>query len=130
MAAYITTDDDLVGSGYITEATKRRLTPPEWNVGQAAGPWQMWHTEAWSETKRHLLSRVDPIEESDLTDSSELAPAVMQYVLYLAWLHGGDQERAKHHHNRYREMLNSIKLTLSTHAETVGWGSGIPIYRG
>ena len=61
MADNITTDADLMSSGYILANDKERLTPEEWTDGS----WLIWHKEAWNEILRNLASRPDAIEEDE-----------------------------------------------------------------
>jgi hypothetical protein len=131
MADYITTDTDITASGLITANDKARLTPAEWVGGsEAAGEWHYWHVEAWSETKRQLANRPDSIAESDLSDSTELKPATLRYVFYLAYMRGRDLDMANEHRRRYLDALNSIQPTLTTGSSAPIWGRAIPMYRG
>lgn len=125
MAATITTDADLMASGHLLGADKPRLTPKEWTDGA----WTIWHTEAWSEIKRHLKNRAEPIEETDLVDSSELKPAAVRYVLYLAYSYNRDMDRAEHHLAGYRRAMTQINPTLTGGGEAIGWGRSIRMYR-
>jgi hypothetical protein len=134
LADRITTDADIVASGYITTNQMARLTPHEWaEEGGTAGPWTRWHDEAWAEILRQLYSRPDPLEESDLSDSSELQPAAIQYVLYLAYAANNEMDRAKHHLAQFNQRMTSIRPTtlgsLDGTTEARGWGRAVPYYR-
>jgi hypothetical protein len=132
---YVSTDADLLATGYATPELKERLTPPDWQeVTTEAGPWTPWHREAWAHILRHLASLPDPIEEADLADPYQLTPIAIHYVLYLAFLAGGDKEMAEHHLRQYKQQLADIRIELIGDTEGDGtanaWAYSIELERG
>lgn len=124
MAATITTDVDLMAAGYILAEDKERLTPGEF----ADGLWTVWHTEAWSEVKRQLAARRQPIAESDLKDPTELKPPVLRFVLYLAYSMGRDMEMAKEQLAMFKVVMNQVRPTLNS-GDSIRWGRTIRMRR-
>ncbi len=132
MADSITTDAELLDTGLITEILKTRLTPSEWcDETGGAGPWDIWHREAWAEILRNYAARPDPITETDLASTDSLKPIALHYVLYLAYMVAGEMDMAREFHKRYRELINEIVPLISgTDGYATGWGIGIEMERG
>lgn len=124
MSTTITDDDDL--TAFISPHAYTRLTPTYWD------DWTNWHTEAWTDILRHLANRPDPIEEDDLSDSSEFVPAAVQHVLAQAYAYSGDFQKADYYRREYLRLLGLIKPTLVSGSDvaSVGWGVGCEMERG
>ena len=132
MADSITTDAELLDTGLIFEDLKHRLTPGEWiDKIDAAGPWVIWHEQAWEEILRNYAARATPLAESDITNTAPLKPIALHYVLYLAYRTAGEMAEAKEFYRRYNELINEIiPIASGTTGTAVGWGGGITMYRG
>ncbi|MCU0292545.1 MAG: hypothetical protein MUF10_11260 [Thermoanaerobaculaceae bacterium] len=122
----ITDDADL--EAILPPHTIKRLTPQTWT------DWTLWHQEAWSDIKRHLAAQGDPIEEDDLSDPTEFAPAAIHHVAMQAFAYGSDHAKADYHKQQYLRILSHIKPTMTGSEElgtvSMAWGRTFDMERG
>jgi len=116
MADSITDNTALLAAELITRSEFDRLNTYE----RDSDSWASVHKRAWTETKKDLLKRRDPIEESDLDDVSELEDAVLYKVLEIAYRTSdvdGDEVLAKRWRNAYEREMREVQLTVSGETE-------------
>jgi hypothetical protein len=79
MADRITTNQDLIDLDILTGAQILNLS----DSNDRYDDWEDRHIQAWAEIKA-ILFRTNAIEESSLSDTTELKSATCHYVAYLA----------------------------------------------
>lgn len=128
MADSITDQVKLIAAEFVTRSEIDSLTTYERRVDQ----WEAVHKRAWIEVKKDIAKRRKPLEESDLTDSSELEDATLMKVLEIAYrtsdVEGMDLKKHKWR-ARYRREMNEVQLTVNTVEETRE-GQRTVVYRG
>jgi hypothetical protein len=75
-------------------------------------------------------ARSQPIEESDITDTTVLRPIAHYYVLYLAYFVACQYDMADKYFARYKELINEIPPPVSGGGDAGAWGYGIDMIRG
>ncbi len=117
MAATISTDTTLRADFLILESTLDALQDAaDFSGDSSAG----LHEAIWTEMQRDLAKRRPPLEESDLTDSSELQHAA--HLLVLARLFGlsgmeDDKIDVEKWRAKYRKEMREVNLTVGTEQE-------------
>lgn len=108
MADSITTNQDLIDYKVLSRADIVQLT----DIDNRYDEWEDEHQRAWSEVLSYLY-RTRQIEESDLTNTSQLKLAVCDWVAYLVLRGSKFQDRkseAQNHRNLAIKELSEILL--------------------
>lgn len=139
MATSITTQATMTSLEILSDVEIERLTTDrQRNAVSATGapfPWRIHHERAWARTLRELKDRPEPLEESDLSDVTELNRAVCYLVAAYAYEMAeapGDMERSKYFHNLHLREMSEVRLTTAageTRKSSVGYLT-IPAKRG
>ena len=114
MATRITDNTDLVAYEILTDYDIDQLTTT--TLAAESPVWETRHDRAWTKVKDHLALRPTPIEESDLSDTSELTYAACYYVAYLACKAGRSdrhQEMAKEFYQLFEKEMAEVRPTLT-----------------
>jgi hypothetical protein len=128
MADSITTNADLLAAEFILRSEFDRLN----TYDRSQDAWASVHKRAWTEVKKDLKI-VRQIDETDLTDSSELEDVTLMKVLEIAYRTSdvdGDSMQAKRWERRYtREFKQLPELTVND-SKQVAVGRVSKVYRG
>jgi hypothetical protein len=128
MADSITTNADLLAAEFFLRSEFDRLN----TYDRSQDAWASVHRRAWTEVKKDLKI-VRQIDETDLTDSSELEDVTLMKVLEIAYRTSdvdGDSMQAKRWERRYtREFKQLPELTVND-SKQVAVGRVSKVYRG
>ena len=113
MADSITTQADVIANVVIPDNELFPLTTER----MKADNWATMHKHAWTLVKSYLLARHPPVEEDDLDDVTELAPATCYAVIYLAYdaveIAGDDgRKRRAYWFRKLRKALAQADITV------------------
>jgi hypothetical protein len=115
VATSITTQADVLTYGLITDNEIHSLTTER----MKSDNWATLHERAWTKVLDQLALRASPIEETDLSDTSELKPATVFVVLHYAYaqaefMNDENQKRSELYWLRAMKELEEVRLSVTT----------------